>query len=750
MGEIKHTFCRICEAGCGLVAEFDNGRITEMRPNKDHIGTDGFACMKGLNQHRMYDSPDRLQYPLKRIGDRFERISWEQALREIGAKVKALRAVSAQSISMYVGTAAGFSLLHPIFAEGFMKGVGSHNVFSSSTQDCANRFAAASEMYGFPFTQPVVDLDHVRFLLIVGTNPVVSKWTFGQVAHPVKRLKEVRKRGGRILVVDPRQTETAKVADAHQFIRPNTDVFFFLSFLQQLLAQGGVDRAHVERHMTGLAEVEQLAQAWPPERTAPLTGIPAASLQGMVADFIAAGASAIVTGTGLGMGRHGTLAHWLSEVINAISGNLDRQGGTLLGEGLFDFAAYARKQGLFQRLQRSRVGQFSELNGGFPGAILADEILQPGAEQIKALFVTGGNPLMTMPNSARLSEAMRSLELLVVTDIYLNETASLAHYVLPATSPLERADLPFVFPLFLGMQSKPYIAATDAIVEPTGEQRDEATIYTQLARASGVSAFGAKPLQWMLQLLLWANGPWRRGKQPSLPIRLILDLVLRASKIGKFRDVVKAPQGLPWRGGLQAGIYLGRRVVTDDGKVHLMTPRLAEQVTRLETVFEDESASYARGELRLISKRMHSTHNSWTQNITELTNGEMGQTNYLYMHPDDARAKGLDEKSAADVHSRTNSIRLPVKLLDTLMPGTVAIPHGWGHQHARGLSVASRLSGANVNLLAADGPDSVESISGMAHLSGIRVRIEPAAGAIDPSSWSGRPVAPETRSTVPA
>ena len=737
MTQTKHTFCRICEASCGLVADLEGGRIVELRPHREHIGTDGFACMKGLNQHKMYDSPDRLQHPLKRVGDRYERISWAQANAEIGAKVKRLRGVSPNAISMYVGTAAGFSLLHPIFAEGFMKGIGSHNVYASSTQDCANRFASATEMYGFPFTQPIVDLDHVKCLLIVGTNPVVSKWTFGQVAHPVKRLKEVRKRGGRIIVVDPRETETARVADAHHFIRPNTDVFFFLSFLHELFAQGGVDRARAQQYMTGLDEMEQLARNWPADKTAVLTGINAENLRAIVRDYATAGAAAIVTGTGLGMGRHGTLAHWLAEVINAISGNLDRQGGTLLGEGMFDFAAYAKKNQLFNRLQRSRVGGFRELNGGFPGGILADEILKPGPEQIKALFVTGGNPLMTMPNSARLKKAFGELELLVVTDIYLNETASLAHYVLPATSPLERADLPFVFPLFLGMQSKPYLAATDAVVEPTGEQRDEATIYTDLARASGVSLFAAKPLQWILQLMKLCNAPFRRGRQPALPIVFILDLILRLSKLGRFRDLVKQPQGQPWRGGTQPGIYLGKRVVTDDGKVHLAPAMLMEQTARLERIFAEEQASYARGELRLISKRMHSTHNSWTQNIAELTNGDMGQTNYVYMHPDDAAAKGLGEKAAADIHSRTNTIRLPVKLLDTLLPGTVAIPHGWGHQHARGLGIASKLGGANVNLLAADGPDEVEAVSGMAHLTGIPVRVEKAAGPIDTRSWTG-------------
>lgn len=739
MNETKHTFCRICEASCGLEAELENGKIVGLKPNKNHIGTDGFACMKGLNQHKMYDSPDRLQYPLKRVGDKFERISWQQANAEIGAKVKQLRAKSPSALSMYVGTAAGFSILHPIFAEGFMQGTGSHNIFSSSTQDCANRFASASEMYGFPFCQPFVDLDHVKCMLIVGTNPVVSKWTFLQVAHPVKRLKEVLKRGAKIIVVDPRFTETAKVASEHHFIRPNTDVFFFLSFLHELFLQDGVDRLKAEQFMTGLPELEALAAQWPADRTAQLTGITAEQLKALVQEFISAGASAIVTGTGLGMGRHGTLAHWLAEAINALSGNLDRQGGTLVGQGMFDFAGYAKKNNLFDRLHRSRVGNFRELNGGFPGGILADEILQPGEDQIRALFVTGGNPLMTMPNAARLRDAMQQLELLVVTDIYLNETASLAHYVLPATSPLERADLPFVFPLFLGMQSKPYVSATEAVVEPTGEQRDEATIYTDLASASGVSLFGAKPLQWLLQLMKFFNKPWRMGKQPSLPIHFILDLMLRLSKTGRFRELAQKPDGMNWKGGAQANTYLGKRVVTDDGKVQLAPAVLMSQVDRLEGIFEQELASYDRGEMRLISKRMHSTHNSWTQNIDELTNGRMGQTNYVYMHPEDAAAKGLKEYEPADIRSATGMIRLPVKMLRTLLPGTVAVPHGWGHQHARGLGVAGKLAGANVNLLAADGAAAVEPVSGMAHLSGIPVQIEKAAGPIDAGSWSGLP-----------
>ena len=261
MTETRHTFCRICESLCGLEVDVDaSGRIEAIRPDPEHVETGGFACVKGLKQDRLYGSPDRLRYPMKRVGDRHERISWEQALREIGEKVRGLRGEHGpDSIGMYVGTAAGFSLLHPIFAQGFMNGIGSKSVYASSTQDCSNKFAVAREVYGFPFTQPFPDLDHLECLVIVGANPMVSKWSFLQVPNPGKRLREIEARGGRIFVVDPRRTETAKIAGEHVFIRPGMDVFFYLSFLNELIATGGVDEALVRTHTRGFETVRALA-----------------------------------------------------------------------------------------------------------------------------------------------------------------------------------------------------------------------------------------------------------------------------------------------------------------------------------------------------------------------------------------------------------------------------------------------------------------------------------------------------------
>jgi formate dehydrogenase len=731
----KYTFCRICEASCGLIATVEGGRVTHIESNPDHIGTGGFACMKGLNQHHMYDSPDRLQYPLKRVGREWHRISWEQAISEIGEKVKELRGKSPHSLAMYVGTAAGFGVLHPIFAQGFMQGIGTRNLFSSATQDCANRFAMASEVHGFPFTQPVPDLANTRCMIVVGTNPVVSKWTFLQVANPVKRLKEMQARGARIFFVDPRRTESAKTVGEHVFIRPDTDVFFFLSFLREIFERDAVDRARTGRFMTGLDELEAFVSGWTPERTAEVTKIPAETLREMVSAYLEADGATCVSGTGVGMGTNGTLAVWLLECINAVTGNLDRRGGMLVGQGIFDFAAFGVKNGLFVSEERSRIGGFKAVNDAFPGGILADEILTRGEDQIRGLFVTGGNPLMMMANSGRLAEALSDLELLVVTDIYLNETASLAHYVLPATSPLQRPDLPFIFPLFLGMQSIPYLAATERLVPPENEQRDEATIYAELARASGVGIFGSKALQRVLEGLLWLDAKRNPGRPPSLPQERMLSLILRLTRSGSFKELVGHPNGKP-RKSSRGGDYLGERVVTEDGLVHLAPERFVASAAKLEEDFEEELAS-GKDHFRLITRRAHSTQNSWTQNIVELTKKSEAQTNFLYMHPEDAAQVGLENGDVADVTSKVATLRVPIRFLPELMRGTVALPHGWGHQNAAGLSVARKLGGVNVNLLAADGPENVEALSGMAQLTGIRVQVAPASAPVDPASWSG-------------
>jgi anaerobic selenocysteine-containing dehydrogenase len=719
------TFCRICEATCGLKATIEGNRVTAVEPDPEHVVSKGYSCIKGLRYHEIHHSPDRLRVPLKRIGDVFEEISWEQALDEIGAKVKQLvKEHGGDSISAYLGNPISFSLLPPILTSGFLQGLGSRNLFQTGSQDCNNKFAAAQRVYGFPFIQPFADVDRTQCLIIIGSNPAVSRSSFMQLPDPVRRLRAIEGRGGRVFLVNPRRTETAKQLGTQVFIRPDTDVYFLLSFLHEVIQRDGIDHERVGRYMRGLNALRRVAEPWSPERSAEVTGIPAETLRAMVDAYLEADGAALFLSTGVNQGSHGTLAFWIQEAINAITGNLDRLGGTLVGHGFIkDFPKHARKGGHTMRKDLSRIGKLPSVADTFPAGLMADEILTPGEGQVRALFCVSGNPLLTVPNAnGRLEEALKALELLVVIDIFRNETANHAHYILPGTSAFQRADLPFVFQSLMGAQGIPYAQFTDALVPTEYEQRDETLILLQLARASGSKLFGSSVANgffrsWMgLEKLPWIGG--RLGLTPQR----FLGLMARAFGLGSLKSLRNEPHGrlLPPNRG---GDFLGRRVVTDDGLVDLAPEEFVLAAGELQESFELERAQ--RDKLKLISKREPLSHNSWMHNHPKFIEGKRS-TNYLYMNPEDGEKAGVKSGAMVEVSSSVASVRLPVQLTDEMMPGAVALPHGWGHQAADGLSVASTTSGANVNLLAADGPEELEYFSGMAKLNGIWVEVVPA------------------------
>jgi len=731
MPEVKHTFCRICESLCGLEVEVDSNKVVSIKPDNNHVATDGFSCVKGLKQHEMYASPDRLKYPLKKVNGKHERISWEQALSEIGANVRRIvDDYSADSIAMYVGTAAGFGVLHPVFGQGFMEGVGSNSMFASATQDCSNKFATARHMYGFPFTQPFPDVVRNEVLIILGANPVISKWSFLQVPNPIKHIREIKERGGRVIVVDPRETETAKIAGEHYFIKPGTDVFFYLSFLHEVQNQNGIEWDRVNKYMSGAQDVLDLASEWSPERTEEVTGISPDDLRSLVKTYLSANGAALYSSTGVNMGGQGALAFWIQEVINAVTGNLDRKGGTLVGHGIMDFIKFGVKNGVLMKNHKSRIGGFGMVNDAFPGGIMADEILTPGDRQIKALFVTGGNPLITMADSSKLKRAFESLDMLVCLDIYQNETASVADYVLPCTDPFQRPDLPFIFPLMLGLQARPYLQATKALIPPEGEQRDEASIYIDIAKASGFPLWGSKVAQGFFETMMrfkrLPNG------QKSIPQESILNLLLRLNGQPGFKKLVNTKHGKLRPDHKED--FLENRVFTENKKVNLAPSVLMERTTILEDVFKKESAN---GSFKLITKRAVQTHNSWTHNIDRMIKGTEN-TNFLYLNPADARELDLKPGDYADVTSANATVRVPIKCIEELMRGTVALPHGWGHQHAKGLSVANKTNGVNVNILAASGQDQIDPLSGMSRLTALEVKIKPSKGE-RAHTWSGLP-----------
>jgi len=731
--QTKHTFCRICESLCGLEVQVKDNEVVGIQPDKDHVTTYGFACPKGLKQHKMYATADRLKYPMVKRDGKWVESNWKETMPELGGKIKKIvEDYGPNSVALYVGTAAGFGTLHPIFAQGFMDGVGSNNTYSSATQDCSNKFAVSQRMYGFPFTLTFPDIEHTDFLIIVGANPMVSKWSFLQVPNPSLHIKQIMNRGGKVVVVDPRRTETAKVAKHHMPIRPNTDIFFYLSFLDALIKIKKIDKVWLETHTKGYQSIISLAKEWPAERTASLTNIPAQDLRQLVQDYSEASSAAIYCSTGVNMGTHGTTAYWIQECINILGGHLDRKGGMLVSKGIIDFPKFSKKNGKLLRKDRSRIHRFHSTNDAFPGGLLADEILTKGKGQIKALIVTGGNPLITMANSNRLREAFSSLEILVTLDIYPNETGMIGDYMLPCTSPLERPDLPFIFPLMLGLQTKPYLQATEKVISSKYQERDEASIYLDLCRHSGVQLFGSRLTQMLLMTMSRLYSFFYKKEHLTLPQKTILSLILRLCGQKSFKSLLKDKHGV-LLDRHQPGSFVPDRILTEDQKINMAPTELLKQTEELESFFQEEMSK--KNLFKLITKRDVTTHNSWTHNIEEFTEGSKS-SNYAYMHQDDITDLGITAQQLVKVSTKTGSIVLPVRVNNDLSLKTVAVPHGWGHQ-STGMKVASRTTGVNVNILAADGIDNIEPVSGMSRLTGLDVTIEKYDEELAPQSWSG-------------
>lgn len=716
----QKTFCRICEAQCGLVVKLETDsagaeQIVDIKPNRDHVVSEGYACIKGLKMADFARSPDRLTQPLKKVDGRFVPIGWDQAISEIGDKLRDIHARDGgDAIAFHTGNPIAFSLWPSLMMHGFLGGFDAHKVFSPSTQDCANKFAAAERIYGSPNQQTFPDIDHSNFLILVGTNPKISKMSFIQLPRPMERLEEVEKRGGKVVWINPRKTESAQTLGEHIAIRPETDAFFMLGFLNELIASGSIDRDRVSPHMNGFGEIERMVEPWTPEKVEAVTRIPAATLKELVAGYIAADGAAIYCSTGVNQTRFGMLTFWLQEVINAISGNLDRRGGTLIGQPVFSVDMMNQEQ------RHSRIDNVPYVVGQVPGPLLANEILTPGKGRIRAMINMAGNPLLSFPNSDRLAEAFDDLELFICMDIVRNETAEHADYVLPGLHALERADIPFYFFTMMGLMPKRYVQYTDAVMDAPGEARDEALILQQICAAAGRPVFGSR---WM-KLLFGVSGVLKKipliGKTLSLD-ELFFGLMSRRAGLGGLKNLRKHPDGLLLEDN-QPGDYLGQRVEKSSGKVELAPPEFLERVATLDEVYEAELQN--SNALKLIQKRERFTHNSWAHNVHAFVKGKRN-TNYLYIHPEDAGSRQLKDGDLAQISANGKSIRVPAKFDPNMMIGTVSVPHGWGHQKAEGLSVAKETQGVNVNVILPDGSDSIEPISGMAHMNGVLVDVTP-------------------------
>ncbi len=706
------TYCRICEPLCGLLATVQDGELTKLRPDPDHPLSKGFACPKGIAMTGVQNDPDRVIHPQRRRPDgSFERVSWELALDDIGTRLRSLIAARGGStVGWYLGNPSAFSYSHPIWVKGFMDAIGSPNLYSAGSQDVNNRFVASQLLYGSPLVVPIPDLDRTEFLLIVGANPLVSHGSVLTAPRIKDSLHDIVTRGGRVLVVDPRRSETARAFE-HVAIKPDADAWLLLSLLHVIFEEGLGDQAALARQASGLDTLRRLVDGHPPEATEARTGVPAADARRLAIDLAGAGAAAVYGRTGSCLGRHGTLVSFLLDALNVVTGNLDREGGAIFGTGPIQLEDLLHRIGADSYGKfHSRIGGFPDVVGQLPASVMAKEITTPGAGQIRALFVSSGNPVLSVPNGEELERAMEQLELTVAIDLYVTDTSRHADYILPATTFLEREDFPSAF---LTFHTTPFVQWTDAVLKPRGEARQEWQIIEDIARRIGTAPASAWPLR--------ALG--RIGLRIS-PRRLI-DLGLRLGPRGdlfglrrgglSIAKLRRHPHGIRLADRHPVGV-LAKKVFHSDKRVHLAVPEIVAEVSALER----ENGHDPAFPMRMIGLRELRSHNSWMHNVPKLMQG--GRVHAARVHPEDAAASGIEDGALCRLLSPSGSIELAAKVTDEVMVGTVAVPHGWGHRG--GWRQATAAGGANVNLLASSDPADLERLAGMALLNGIPVRLE--------------------------
>jgi anaerobic selenocysteine-containing dehydrogenase len=712
--EEKVTYCRVCEPLCGMVATVENGRLVKLRPDPQNPLSRGFACPKGIAMAEVVNDPDRLLYPLRRGADgRHHRVGWDEALDEIADRLRAIVSRhGGDSVGWYMGNPAAFSYSHPLWAKGFVDAFGSPHFYTASSQDVSNRFAASHFLYGSPYIVPIPDLARTDFLLIVGANPLVSHGSVMSAPRVKDQLHAITARGGRVVVVDPRRSETARAFE-HVALNPDSDAFLLLSMLEAIFSDGLEDAAAIARQSRGADALRALAMAYPAEDTAVHTGVAANDVRRLARDLARSDRAAVYGRTGSCLGRNGTLVAFLLDALNLVTGNLDREGGAVFGDPPVDFERLADLAGLATYSKvRSRVGDLPEVLGSLPASVMAKEMATPGAGQIRAFFVSAGNPVLSVPNGEELERAMAGLELSVALDLYLTDTSRHCDFVLPATTMYEREDFPLPF---LSLFTTPFIQMTDPVVEPAGEARQEWEVIDAIARRAGV----------VPSSVALARGLGRMGVRLS-PERLV-DLVLRVGPKGDWfglrrrglsiAKLRRNPHGIVLGEGLTGGV-LARKIRHRDGRVGLEAPEVLAEAQALRS----RNGAGAEFPLRLIGLRELRSHNSWMHNSSLLMRGD--REHHARVHPDDAAAAGLADGGTCRVSSAHGAVELPARLTDEVKRGTVAVPHGWGHRGG-GWRRANAAGGVNVNVLASSDPRDLERLAGMAHLNGIPIRIDP-------------------------
>jgi anaerobic selenocysteine-containing dehydrogenase len=727
--------CPLCEATCGLTITVDGERVAAVRGDPDDVFSHGFLCPKGVALKELHEDPDRIRTPLIRQADgSFAPATWDEAFAEIDRRLSPILAADRNAVATYLGNPNAHLLANMLYGPVLLRALGTHNRFSASTVDQFPKQMASALMFGTGTTVPVPDVDRTDHLLMLGANPLASNGSLMTAPDMRGRLRTMRARGGKLVVIDPRRSRTAQEADEHHFIRPGTDALLLFALVHVLFEEGLVRPTEKLLSITdGIDTVAQLAEPFAPDAVAPHAGIDGGEITRMARELAAAQRAVVYGRIGTCTQEFGTLSSWLVDVLNVLTGNLDREGGAMfpLGAAGHSNAAGPPGRGRGARFGRfkSRVRGLPEIFGELPVACLSEEIETPGEGQVRALITICGNPVVSTPNSDRLDRALGQLDFMLSLDVYLNETTSHADVILPAPSPLRRSHYDLALYLFAIRNVANYSPPT---LPPDPEIPDE---WVTLLRLAGI-AFGLGPAADIAMLdeqvartliereIKIEQSPFHGREvddvlaelEPRVGPERLLDLMLRA---GPYRLTLAELEAAPH--GLDLGPLKPRLpdvLRTASGKIELAPEPLVADVERLRAALERPR----NGELVLVGRRQLRSNNSWMHNLPMLVSGPAQCT--LHVHPDDAARYELVDGDQAELRSRTGAVRALVEVTDAVMPGVVSLPHGWGHDAPGSeLRVAAEHAGANSNVLADE--LLIDAVSGNAVLNGIPVEVAP-------------------------
>ncbi len=704
-------FCGICEASCGLIATIAGDEIVKLRPDPEHPNSRGFACSKGIAFPAVRDDPDRVLRPLRREPDgSFVPVAWNVALDDIGARLRAVIARHGrESLGVYLGNPNAWNFGASLWLAGLATVLKTKHYYGATSVDINNYLVVGELLYGNNVTNPVPDLARTDFFLCLGANPVLSHGSMMNVGRVRETMLAITARGGRVIVIDPRRTETAELFE-HLPIRPGGDVWLLAAMLKVILDEQREDRAALDEMARGHDVLPALVADVDLDRASRETGIEAEQIVQLARDFAGARSAVVYGRCGASLGPFATLAKYLIDVLNVATGNLDRAGGWCFGRPMLDSERLLGAVGLtgYDRW-RTRVDGFPEVLGTSPLVTLPREIRTPGEGQLRAMVIASGNPVTAGPAAGEIEGALQELDLLVSLDPYITETSRLAHYILPPALWLEREGFPF---FTQAHSAVPYAQWERPTVAPRGEARDDWWILDEICKRIGVVPLPVPGAQLLGRL----------GIRPKPSF--LVDLALRLGPEGDLLGL--RPRGLSRKkllrhGGaikLADGLPTGvrrKRVHHKDRRVHLDHPIFATEMQRLLASAPDDPEF----PLRLFGVRELRSHNSWLHNVPKLMAGDRVQR--LRMHPADAAGRGIDDGDEVEIVSRHGRITAPVRVSDEVIRGAVGLPQGWGHRGGWRRAVAA--GGSTYNLLTTNAPSEVDVPSGNAVLNGVSVRV---------------------------